>query len=111
MSERGGPSVTYRPSPAPSRRDPGGLGQARLQLRARRRVAAPERPPDVRVGDDRVDVQVEARATEVVADALGGLGPRQLAAVLDLAERMHAAILRGDSDGRERVRQELGIAG
>ena len=40
-----------------------------------------------------------------------GLGPVQLLAVLDLAEPMHAAVLRGDFEGREQVRREFGIAG
>ena len=35
----------------------------------------------------------------------------QLLAVIDLAERMHAVVLRGDSDGRERVRREFGSGG
>ncbi len=42
---------------------------------------------------------------------LRGLSPAQLLAVIDLAERMAAAVLRGDFEGRERVRQEFGISG
>ena len=42
---------------------------------------------------------------------LRGLSPLQLLAVIDLAERMHGAVLRGDSDARERVRREFGISG
>jgi hypothetical protein len=44
-------------------------------------------------------------------EQLRGLGAVQLAAVTDLAERMNAAVLRGDFEGRERVRQEFGIGG
>ena len=32
-------------------------------------------------------------------------------AVIDLAERTHAAVLRGDFEGRERVREEFGLSG
>jgi hypothetical protein len=44
-------------------------------------------------------------------ERLRGLSPVQLAAVIDLAERMNAAGLRGDFEGRERVRREFGISG
>ena len=46
-----------------------------------------------------------------LADRLRGLGPLQLLTVVDLAERMHAAVLSADFEGRERVRQEFGISG
>ena len=46
-----------------------------------------------------------------LVERLRGLGPARLLAVIDLAERMLAAVLRGDFDGRERVRREFGIAG
>ena len=46
-----------------------------------------------------------------LADRLRGLRPVQLLAVIDLAERMHAALLRGDFEGREQVRREFGISG
>ena len=51
------------------------------------------------------------REDPALAERLRGLGPSQLLAVIDLAERMHAAMLRGDVDGRERVRVEFGIDG
>ena len=44
-----------------------------------------------------------------LAGRLRGLGPVPRLAVIDLAERMDAAVLRGDFDGREQVRQEFGI--
>ena len=46
-----------------------------------------------------------------LVDRLRGLGPVQLLAVVDPAERMHAAVLRGDFEGRGRVRHEFGISG
>ena len=46
-----------------------------------------------------------------LVERLRGLGPVRLLAVVDLAERMDAAVRRGDSHGRERVRQEFGISG
>ena len=46
-----------------------------------------------------------------LVDRLRGLRPVQLAAVVDLAERMQAGALRSDFDGRERVRREFGISG
>ena len=39
---------------------------------------------------------------------LRGLSAAQLPAVIDLAERMDAAVLRGDVEGRERARREFG---
>ena len=57
----------------------------------------------------------DARVYEVdvpgLLDRLRGLRRLELLAVIDLAERMHAALLRGDFEGRERVRQEFGISG
>ena len=58
--------------------------------------------------DDASVYEVDVAA---LADRLRGLGPVGLPAVIDLAERMHAAMLRGDVDGRERVRVEFGIDG
>ena len=46
-----------------------------------------------------------------LSERLRGLSPLQLLAVIDLAERMAAAVLRGDFEGRERVREEFGIDG
>jgi hypothetical protein len=46
-----------------------------------------------------------------LAERLRGLSSVQTAAVVDLAERMDAAVLRGDVEGRERARHEFGIAG
>ena len=46
-----------------------------------------------------------------LVERLRGLRPVQLAAVVDVAERMDAGVLRGDFDGRERVRREFGISG
>ena len=46
-----------------------------------------------------------------LVERLRGLRPLELLAVIGLAERMHAAMLRGDSTGREWVRQEFGISG
>ena len=46
-----------------------------------------------------------------LVERLHGLTPLGLLAVVDLAERMHGAVLRGDSDARERVRRGFGIAG
>jgi len=42
---------------------------------------------------------------------LGGLTAMQPLAVVDLAERMDAAVLRGDVAGRERARREVGVGG
>ena len=55
-------------------------------------------------GTDGYEVDVPA-----LVDRLRGLGPVQLLAVIDLAERMHAAVLRGDFDGRVQVRKEFGV--
>ena len=46
-----------------------------------------------------------------LAERLRGLSPLQLLAVVDLVERMHAAVLSADFEDRERVRQEFGIGG
>ena len=46
-----------------------------------------------------------------LTERLRGLGPLQLLAVIDLAERIAAAVLRGDFEGRQRVREEFGIGG
>ena len=55
----------------------------------------------------------DARVYEVdvpgLLDRLRGLRRLELLAVIDLAERMHAALLRGDFEGRERVRRGLGL--
>ena len=44
-------------------------------------------------------------------ERLRGLAAVQRLAVIDPAERMDAAALRGDLEGRERVRRELGVWG
>ena len=46
-----------------------------------------------------------------LVERLRGLNTLQFLAVFDLAERMHAATLRADFEGRERVREEFGIGG
>jgi hypothetical protein len=46
-----------------------------------------------------------------LVERLRGLSSVQAAAVVDLAERMNAATLRGDFEGRERARREFGVAG
>jgi hypothetical protein len=46
-----------------------------------------------------------------LVERLRGLSPVQLLAVIDLAERMDAATLRGDCTGREWVRREFGVGG
>ena len=55
------------------------------------------------------DVSVYEVDVPALVDRLRGLGPLALLAVVDLAERMDAAVRRGDFDGRERVRREFGI--
>ena len=55
------------------------------------------------------DASVYEVDVPLLVERLRGLGPVQLLAVIDLAERMHAAVLRGDFEGRKRVRQEFGI--
>ncbi len=57
------------------------------------------------------DANVYEVDVPTLVERLRGLGPTQLLAVIDLAERMHGAVLRGDSDARERVRREFGISG
>ena len=57
------------------------------------------------------DANVYEIDVPALADRLRGLHPVQLLAVIDLAERMHAAVLRGEFEGRERVRQEFGSGG
>jgi hypothetical protein len=49
-----------------------------------------------------------AAGSAALVGRLRGLGPAQLLAVIDLAERMDAAVLRGDVEGRERARREFG---
>jgi hypothetical protein len=44
-------------------------------------------------------------------ERLRALSPVQLLAVVDVAERMDAAVLRGDYEGRERARREVGVGG
>ena len=46
-----------------------------------------------------------------LVERLRGLTATQLLAVIDLAERMNNAVLRGDFEGRERVRREFGVGG
>ena len=46
-----------------------------------------------------------------LVDRLRGLRSVQLAAVVDLAERMQGTALRSNFEGRERVRREFGISG
>ena len=46
-----------------------------------------------------------------LVERLRGLSSVQAAAVVDLAERMNAATLRGDFEGRERARGEFGVGG
>ena len=58
--------------------------------------------------DDASVYEVDVAA---LVERLRGLGPVRLLAVIDLAERMHAATLRGDFDGREQMRREFGISG
>jgi hypothetical protein len=52
-----------------------------------------------------------AAGSAALVERLRGLGPMQLPAVIDPAERMDAATLRGDVEGRERVRREVGVGG
>ena len=82
------------------------------EFRAARRVD-PEVTLAAAVGqharsDDASVYEVDVPA---LVERLRGLGPTQLLAVIDLAERMHGAMLRGDFDGRERLRREFGISG
>ena len=56
------------------------------------------------------DASVYEVGVPALVDRLRGLRLLQLLAVIDLAERMHGAVLRGDFDGWEWVRQEFGIA-
>ena len=51
------------------------------------------------------------REDPALAERLRGLGPSQLLAVIDLAERMHGSVLRGGFEAREQVRREFGISG
>ena len=53
----------------------------------------------------------DSHVGDLLTDRLRGLGPVQLLGVIDLAERMVAAALRDDFEGRERVREEFGIGG
>jgi hypothetical protein len=46
-----------------------------------------------------------------LVERLRGLRPLALIAVIDLAERMDVATLRGDFEGPERIRREFGISG
>jgi hypothetical protein len=46
-----------------------------------------------------------------LVERLRGLGPVQHLSVIDLAEQMNAAVPRGDFEGRERARRELGVVG
>ena len=57
------------------------------------------------------DVSVYEVDVTALVGRLRGLRPLEMLAVIDLAERMHATMLRGDVEGRERVRREFGIGG
>jgi hypothetical protein len=46
-----------------------------------------------------------------LVERLRGPTAVQLPAVIDLAERMNAAVLRGDVEGQERARREVGVGG
>ena len=46
-----------------------------------------------------------------LVERLRGLTAVQIPAVIDVAERMDAAVLRGDVEGRERARRECGVGG
>ena len=46
-----------------------------------------------------------------LVERLRGLSSVLTAAVIDVAERMNAAVLRGDVAGRERARREFGVGG
>jgi hypothetical protein len=46
-----------------------------------------------------------------LVERLRGLTTVQLPAVVDVAERMDAAVLRGDVEGRGRARREFGVGG
>jgi hypothetical protein len=46
-----------------------------------------------------------------LVERLRGLSAVQLPAVIDVAERMNAAVLRGDAEGRERARRGVGVGG
>ena len=50
-------------------------------------------------------------AVGALVERLRALSPVQLLAVVDVAERMDAAVLRGDYEGRERARREVGVGG
>ena len=49
--------------------------------------------------------------TTALVERVRGLVPVRLLAVIDPAERMDAAMLRGDVEGRERARREFGVGG
>ena len=55
------------------------------------------------------DASVYEVDVPALVERLRGLGPLRLLAVIDLAERMDAAVRGGDFDGREQVRREFGI--
>ena len=57
------------------------------------------------------DVSAYGVDVPALVERLRRLGSAQLMAVIDLAERMNRAVLRGDFEGRERVRREFGIDG
>jgi hypothetical protein len=75
-------------------------GPAAPDARRRRRGARPCRP--------RRGYEVDVPA---LVERLRGLTAVQLLAVVDVAERMNAAVLRGDFEGRERARREFGVGG
>ena len=54
------------------------------------------------------DASVCEADVPALVERLRGLRPLELLAVIDLAARMHGAVLRGDFEGREQVRRELG---
>ena len=60
---------------------------------------------------DAVAAHGRAGNRAALVERLRGLSPVQVLAVVDVAERTDAAVLRGDVAGRERARREFGVGG
>ena len=106
LLERGRPGAIITPDEACLIRD--ALPEFRAARRDDPEVTLAAAIEEHARSDDASVYEVDVRA---LVERLRGLVPAQLLAVIDPAERMHASMLRGDFEGRERVRREFGISG
>ena len=93
----------------PATRAPSRPSRRLRGLHAAKILLLHEVAPEVHAGA--YDLSANEVGVPTLAERLRGLRSVQLAAVVDLAERMQAGALRSDFEGRERVRRAFGISG